>query len=95
MKWQWRVYVPEGAKLVLKTAVHHIPEFGLPADWHMSSGCPSGEYLLTAAVRHDREGKWQLTVAGGAIRFRSNIPEPWTKWLDDKASTKGWAAGGG
>jgi hypothetical protein len=95
LTWQWRVYVPEGAKLVLKTATHDIPEFGLPADWHMASGCPPGEYSLTAAVRRDREGNWQLKVAGGGIRLRSNIPEPMTKWLDGRTATKLWTAGGG
>jgi hypothetical protein len=95
LTWQWRVYVPEGARVVLKTATDHVPEYGLPEDWHMASECPPGEYLLTAAVRRDREGNWQLKVAGGGIRLRSNIPEPMTKWLDDRAATKFWTAGGG
>ena len=95
LKWQWRVYVPEGARVVLKTATDHVPEYGLPADWHMASECPPGEYSLTAAVRRDRGGQWQLIVAGGAIRLRSNIPEAAAKWLEDRASTKGWSAGAG
>lgn len=95
LKWQWRVYVPEGAKVVLKTATHRIPEFGLPADWHVASECPPGEYTLTAAVRRDRAGQWQFSVAGGGINLRSNVPEAAAKWLADRASTKGWSAGAG
>lgn len=95
LKWQWRVYVPEGTRVVLKTSTQDIPEFGLPADWHMPIGCPPGEYLLTVAVRRDRTDKWQMTIAGGGMLLRSDIPEAATKWLEKKASTKGWSAGAG
>ena len=61
----------------------------------MASACPPGENSLTAAVRRDRAGQWQFSVAGGAIRLRSKIPEAAAKWLEDNASTKGWSAGAG
>ena len=93
LTWQWRVYVPEGAKVVLKAAAQEIPEYGLPAEWHAGSECPPGEYSLTAAVRRDREGQWEFSVAGGGMLSRSGIPEAATKWLEKKASTKGWSAG--
>jgi hypothetical protein len=94
LKWQWRVYVPEESKLVLRTATHDIPEYGLPLN-SGRLGLRHGEYLITAAVRRDREGKWQLTLATGGTLSRTPFPEAAAIWLNDKASTTAYSAGGG
>jgi hypothetical protein len=95
LKWQWRVYVPEGAKLVLKTATHDIPDYGLPEGTLAQRGLGPGEHLLTAAVRRDRKGKWALTIAMAGTTTRSKIPEAAAKWLSDDTRLTGWMTAGG
>ena len=95
LTWQWRMYVPEGAKLVLRTATHEIPEYGLPATPGARAGLSPGEYIVTAAVRRDREGKWQLKLSTGGSYSRTPIPETAALWIDKKASNISMAAGAG
>jgi len=95
LTWQWRVYVPEGARLVLKTATHKIPEYGLPATSDVRAALPPGEHLVTAAVHRDREGRWQLQLSTGGSYSPTPFPDATAKWLDDKASILCWSAGAG
>ena len=93
LTWRWRVYVPEGSKLVLKEATRNIPEFGIPAEWDARILLSPGEYLATAAVRRDRLGKWQLRLSAGGSSTRTPIREASSWWLDQKTGISSIGAG--
>lgn len=85
--WRWRIYVPAGKTLRLYESSYDIPETGFPLS-SVSSGLHEGEYLLTAAVRRDRHGKWQVTVAGPRSSSSTGFSDEHATWLTDSA---GWS----
>jgi hypothetical protein len=88
MLWRWRVYVPKGKSLRLYESVNTIPETGFPANYG-SSGLAEGEYLLTAAIRRDRKGQWQFTVAGPQSSSSFGIADDQAAWL---VESPGWSS---
>lgn len=88
MLWRWRIYVPTGQSLRLFESAQDIPQNGLPANFVGSAGpLQEGEYVLTAAVRRDRNGKWQITVAEPQSSNGFGIADEHTAWLTDSL---GW-----
>ncbi|HET6879277.1 MAG TPA: hypothetical protein VFI31_03945 [Pirellulales bacterium] len=84
MLWRWRIHVPKGSgPLHLFTVTQDVPENGFPANSGSSGPFRDGEYLLTAAIRPDRNGKWQLTIAGPQSSFSMGIAEAAAAWLGD------------
>jgi hypothetical protein len=65
-----------------------IPERGFPANSAQTGAFPEGEYVLTAAVRPDRNGNWQVTVAGPQFSSSFGIAADHSGWLTDSA---GWS----
>jgi hypothetical protein len=60
-----------------------IPENGLPASFGHSGPIKEGEYLLTAAIRPDRHGKWHVTIAGPQSSSSFGIAESAAGWLGE------------
>lgn len=98
MLWRWRLYVPKGMSLNVHIAAGKIPPRGIPDIGSCSSGpIEEGEYVMTAAVRRDRNNKWQFTVErksdiqGGTARRSSgiNIADEDAGWLTGNI---GWGA---
>jgi hypothetical protein len=86
MLWRWRIYVPQGQSLHVCTATHNIPQHGFP-DVQGMTALAQGEYLLTAAVRQNRHGKWQLTIANPNSSSSLGIDDTDATWLVD---SPGW-----
>ena len=82
LTWRWRIHVPKGPPLYVCGSAHEVPLTGFPAN-RSATNLPEGEYLLTAAIRHDRNGQWQLTVAyqNGSSSF--GISDEDAGWLVD------------
>jgi hypothetical protein len=88
MLWRWRIYVPQGQSLRLFETAQDIPQSGFPTNYVGSSGpLQEGEYLLTAAIRRDRNGKWQATLAGPHSSNSFGIADEHAAWLTD---SPGW-----
>ncbi|HEV3341921.1 MAG TPA: hypothetical protein VG125_16255 [Pirellulales bacterium] len=87
MMWRWRVYVPKGLPLYVCGSTREITGTGFPAN-HSASNLPEGEYLLTAAIRRDRHGKWQLTLAHRQGSSSFGISDEDAGWLVD---SPGWS----
>jgi len=85
LKWQWRVYLPEGREFVLRLITGEVPRTGVPAHAYgvRSYLDRSGEFLLSANVEKDRRGTWVL--AGSAPRWNFSHP----------LQNDEWARGGG
>ena len=92
MLWRWRIYVPPGRSLYICGSTHAIPQTGLPANFGATT-LAEGEYLLTAAIRRDRNGKWQLTLArkGGSASFGFGDDD--SAWLVDSPGWESTQAG--
>lgn len=90
MLWRWRIYVPKGESLRLFTISDNIPQTGIPTELsgYNSSWVQEGEYVLTVAIRPDRNGKWQITVAGPNSSAGFGIANDHAKWLSDNP---GWS----
>ncbi|HWB11448.1 MAG TPA: hypothetical protein VG826_19615 [Pirellulales bacterium] len=86
MMWRWRIYVPRTPALFVCGSAHEIPQTGFPAG-HGATNLPEGEYVLTAAIRRDRHGNWQLTIAHRNGSGSFGISDEDAGWLVD---SPGW-----
>jgi hypothetical protein len=86
--WRWRIYVPPGQSLDLHSVQQNIPERGFPASYGTSGRLEEGEYVLTAAIRRDRNGTWQLTLARPHSSSSSGFGGEQAGWLTD---SPGWS----
>ena len=93
LTWKWRVFVPEKSEIAIRAATHEIPESGWPANCKARMTFQPGEFVVTAAVRRDRNGKWELVLGAGGSESLFPIPESAAKWLDQKAGVTYVAAG--
>ncbi|HVX11487.1 MAG TPA: hypothetical protein VHC22_09920 [Pirellulales bacterium] len=94
MLWRWRIYVPQGHSLWICGSTRDVPQIGV-TDSYSSATLTEGEYLLTAAIRPDRHGKWQLTVArqGGSASFGFGGDDG--TWIDEGLGWESMQAGTG
>ena len=92
--WRWRIYVPKGRSLHLCGTARAIPLTGFPTK-NFGSPLADGEYVLTAAVRHDRHGKWQLTVARKDVSTSFGVSDEDSAWLADGRGYQWSQAGAG
>jgi hypothetical protein len=81
MLWRWRIYVPKGQSVHIHSTNQDIPLNGFPAVSGSSGPMEEGEYLLTAAIRPNRNGDWQITVAGPHASFSIGIANKHAEWL--------------
>jgi hypothetical protein len=88
LTWRWRIYVPPGHSLYMCGATQDIPENGLAKNFGATS-LGGGEYLLTTAIRRNREDKWQLTVASPDSSSGFAFAEEHTGWL---TGSPGWSS---
>jgi hypothetical protein len=88
MLWRWRIYVPKGRSLYLCGSTHAIPQTGYPENFSAMT-LTDGECLLTAAIRRDRQNKWQLTLARESGSSSSGIADEDSDWLVD---SPGWGS---
>lgn len=102
--WRWRLRVPKGMSLYAHLGVGEIPPKGIPQLSGSSSGpIEEGEYLMTAAIRRNRENKWQFTVErkrdfqGGTASASSSvsIADQYAAWLTGEVGFGSSMAGGG
>lgn len=49
-----------------------------------SSPLPAGEYLMTASVRRNKEGQWQLRVTLGSATMGQTFSSEHVDWLIDE-----------
>jgi hypothetical protein len=94
MTWRWRVHVPSATKYRLLISTQEIPSTGVPSD-HGSSELAPGEYIVTAAVRRDRLGRWRLTLVQQNGTIGMVIPEEHANWLTDGPGYSTERAGSG
>lgn len=80
MLWRWRIYVPKGRSLKLFVSTQDVPQEDFPTNY-VTGPLKEGEYLLTAAIRRDRNGKWQAAVAGPQTSYSVGIADDHTAWL--------------
>lgn len=87
LKWQWRVYLPEGREFMLRLITGEVPRTGVPAHAFRvrSHLYRSGEFILSANVEKDRWGTWVL--AGSAPRWNFSHPLRNDEW----AHGGGWS----
>ena len=88
MLWRWRIYVPKGQSLHLCSVSQDIPMTGIPANFSSSGPMEEGEYVLTAAIRPDRKGSWQITVSGPHSSSGIGIADDRAQWLSGNV---GWS----
>lgn len=102
--WRWRLHVPKGMSLYVHLGVGEIPLNGIPQLSGSSSGpIEEGEYLMTAAIRRNRENKWQFTVErkrdiqGGSLSASSSvsIAGQYAAWLTGEVGFGSSMAGAG
>lgn len=81
--WQWRVFVPTGKPLAVKSVIGKIPSQEFPTDYIYST-MDSGEWLLTFSVAKDADGHWteRITRAGASMTSESSntISDAAMKW---------------
>ncbi|HJT33641.1 MAG TPA: hypothetical protein VJ783_16465 [Pirellulales bacterium] len=95
MLWRWRIYMPEGHSLRLCESAQDVPQNGFPEHFGSSGPLQPGEYLLTAAIRRDRNGQWQITVAGPQSSSSFGIADEHAAWLVDNPGWETAQAGSG
>lgn len=101
MLWRWRIYVPNGTSRNLAAATHDIPPQGFPGCDGQFGPIGEGEYLVTAAIRPDRLGNWQITAefqaADDASKSSSGfgIAEAHAAWLTKGGGSSTEQAGSG
>lgn len=90
MLWRWRIYVPKGKSFQLAALTHQIPQTGFltAADSESTGLIKEGEYLLTATIRPNRNGAWQLMVAAPQSSSGFGIADDHAKWL---SGNPGWS----
>jgi hypothetical protein len=94
MLWRWRIYVPQGQSFWICSSTHDIPQTGI-SESVSSTTLDEGEYLLTAAIRPDRHGKWQLTVGLEGGSASTGFGDDDATWIDDNLGWESSQAGVG
>lgn len=84
MTWRWRIHVPITREYAIYSGTREIPLTGVPPEHGgVQTVLRPGEYVLTAAVRHDSLDRWRLTIADADSSMRATIQEPDAVWLVD------------
>jgi hypothetical protein len=89
--WKWRIYLPEKRTFKAYLAADRIPESGRPKN--VSTSIPGGEYLLTVAIREQKEKQWTVLArfepeADSKLRIQTlgyGI-HPTSDWLEGQRS---------
>jgi hypothetical protein len=84
--WKWRVWVPEGQRVVAHSQWGNVPRNGVPA-FQNTVALEPGEQWITLSARRDQEsGHWlgSLATKQGNV---GNIIQPTEHWFDWKQST--------
>lgn len=86
--WQWRVYVPPGKPLAVKSVIGKIPLQEFPPDYIYST-MDGGEWLITLAIAKDADGHWteRITRAGDSVTTESSntVSDAAMKWYATRA----------
>jgi hypothetical protein len=104
--WQWRLFIPKGAKYQWNLACQDIPQRSPPAKAGMTgvSNEPywerDNEVLVTARLREVDHGNWTLSVSSKIGDSRSQmsgatlkIPAERIEWMQSVPSTDGQVIG--
>jgi hypothetical protein len=86
--WRWRFSVPAGRRFEVKAYGGEIPTVGMPKIEGQAAGTRdvAGEMVLNAALRQDKDGKWELyftfrpqkldEISTGGVEYHASIPIP-------------------
>jgi hypothetical protein len=104
--WQWRLFLPKGARYKWNIACHDIPRDSPPAQAGVTAGSnepywkSENEVLVTARLREADEGSWTLSVTskiGDSDNQMSGatlkIPPDKIEWMSTVSSTDGQVIG--
>lgn len=91
LTWRWRIHVPDGSRPQVRISGQQIPvnEFSTS---YSATTAPSGDYVLTAAVRRNRFDEWTLTVSFGSGSSTTSIDQRFAGWLEKQKGASGWSS---